>query len=484
MKISIFYTKSTFDFNSSFTALLLCVFFVIFALLSFSIIPIQSGIAVEDSDRQILIALENATFAQLTTVNGNQVLVSVKYQINDDSLKGEKINGIMKIYSSNGSLVKSSSYPDGFTAKKKGGIQDFKSTVKDFTIQNVIVNVTFTNAKKTKVLSNTITANILLKSSGDQLQNKTTSTDIKMEDNIQQGFSLVEKESGSLDNVTFVAAGDFGCSKSAESTIKKMNNSNPDLIIALGDLSYNKFADCWLNMIDPINNDEKVKFVVGDHDIDSDYSRYNAYMKYFNLTKPFYSFDYNNIHFLMMATPKNKEIPYIWNSEQYNFVKNDLEKASQDEDVDWIIVSGFRPFYSSISMHKGQAELRNAYHQMFDKYGVDLVLSAHNHNYQRTFPLGYNNIEDNLPIVKNMNKEIYNYYQIENKSPIFITVGTGGETHHPFKNQAYFVANQLLQRGFLKVSFVDNNETMVGIFYSMDKASIQDKFIVKKLLKK
>ena len=47
--------------------------------------------------------------------------MSVKYQVNDESLEGEKVNGIMKLYSRNGSLIHSSSFPDGFTAKKKGG---------------------------------------------------------------------------------------------------------------------------------------------------------------------------------------------------------------------------------------------------------------------------------------------------------------------------------------------------------------------------
>ena len=55
-----------------------------------------------DND-SILLTLENASFVPLSNVDGNQVTMSVKYQVNDESLEGEKVNGIMKLYSTNGS---------------------------------------------------------------------------------------------------------------------------------------------------------------------------------------------------------------------------------------------------------------------------------------------------------------------------------------------------------------------------------------------
>jgi hypothetical protein len=43
------------------------------------------------------------------------------------------------------------------------------------------------------------------------------------------------------------------------------------------------------------------------------------------MVRPFYSFDYQNVHFLAMATAKNQIIPYNITSEQYQFVKEDIE---------------------------------------------------------------------------------------------------------------------------------------------------------------
>ena len=111
----------------------------------------------------ILLTLENASFVPLSNVHGNQVTMSVKYQVNDESLEGEKVNGIMKLYSTNGSLIHSSSFPDGFTAKKKGGTEDFKTTIRDPTIQSLTANVTFTDVKKSETVSNVLTTNLQLK---------------------------------------------------------------------------------------------------------------------------------------------------------------------------------------------------------------------------------------------------------------------------------------------------------------------------------
>jgi hypothetical protein len=111
----------------------------------------------------ILLTLGNSSFSPLSTVHGNQVLVSVKYQVNDQSFENEKINGIMKLYTSNGSLIHSSSFPDGFTAKKKGGEEEFKTTIRDPAIESLTANVTFTDLKKTETVSNVVSAKLQLK---------------------------------------------------------------------------------------------------------------------------------------------------------------------------------------------------------------------------------------------------------------------------------------------------------------------------------
>ena len=66
-----------------------------------------------------------------------------------------------------------------------------------------------------------------------------------------------------------------------------------------------------------------MKITIGNHD-DTSSSLLNQYMNHFGLSKQFYSFDYQNVHFVVMST----ELTSSAGSEQYNFVNNDLLKAT------------------------------------------------------------------------------------------------------------------------------------------------------------
>ena len=70
-----------------------------------------------------------------------------------------------------------------------------------------------------------------------------------------------------------------------------------------------------------------------------------------------------------------------------NFIENDLKTSSTNPKIDWTFVVESPPIYTSTSKHPGNSTIRDIYHPLFDKYGVDLVFTSDNHNYQRTFPL-------------------------------------------------------------------------------------------------
>jgi len=279
----------------------------------------------------------------------------------------------------------------------------------------------------------------------------------------------------------FVTAGDFGCGDEPNRTIDGMIKKNPEMMIALGDLAYNKSAACWLNSIVPLENNSMVKIAFGEHDITSKMNRYNAYMNHFNLTKPYYSFDYQNVHFLAMATAKNSVIPYRNGSEQYDFVQDDLKNAHNNESIDWIIVYTFRPLYSSVTEHYGDDVLPKTFHTLFDKYGVDVVLQAHNHNYQRTFPLKYN--ESSLspqyhPIVANKDMAEYN----DPNGVLFLTVGTGGAEIYNFTGTSPFIAKQFAGYGFINIDLANSKKetTLLGTFYENTNLNKIDHFIITK----
>ena len=105
---------------------------------------------------------------------------------------------------------------------------------------------------------------------------------------------------------------------------------------------------------------------------------------------------------------------------------------------------GYRPFYTSPTVHPAPGNLRDLYPPLFEKYGVDLVITAHNHNYQRTYPLYSDSKHSNNPEIKDKNSNNY-----ENPSaPIYVTVGTAGGELYEFAGQAPFVAAQFSANRF------------------------------------
>lgn len=171
------------------------------------------------------------------------------------------------------------------------------------------------------------------------------------------------------------------------------------------------------------------------------------------------------------------ELNYSAGSDQYQFVVNDLKKASNNSKITWIVVYSFRPFYSSPSTHPGPAELRDTYHPLFDKYGVDLVLQAHVHNYQRTFPIVFISIHRSIPIIESDNTSNYTGVQ---KGPLFITIGTAGQEFHTLYAQVPFVVRQFERHGFVNIVVTENGRKLVGSFYDNNSHKLLDQFTIAK----
>ena len=171
------------------------------------------------------------------------------------------------------------------------------------------------------------------------------------------------------------------------------------------------------------------------------------------------------------------------NSEQYNFVVNDLRNAANNPDIKWIIVTMHYPFYSSPNTFKesdcaGNEESRQLFHPLFDKYGVDLVLQGHVHNYQRSFPLKFNQATPSNPIVASNSKTDYENPDGE----IFAIVGTGGVNFHGLSDSSPFMEYQQDSKfGILDIHISDNK--LDAKFVTNDGVT-HDHFSISKTAKK
>jgi len=313
---------------------------------------------------------------------------------------------------------------------------------------------------------------------------------------ITSSFDVVDSSESSKDNsalggnldlhipnseLDFVVAGDYGCDSKTRQTIKDMVEQDTDLAFALGDLSEVKNPNCFFDIVSKLDNKDKFKIALGESDTDSNEvrssSRFSDFVRHFDLESPFYSFDYKNVHFLAMSTGKSAFIPYAPGSAQYEFINVDLSRAANNTNVDWIIVYGYRPLYTSPTIHPSTEILRETYAPLFEKYGVDLVMTSHNHNYQRSYPLVYNVAHSREPIIKDVNASYYSMPGV----PIYVVVGTAGNNLYDFRGQAPFMVTQFRETGFLHVNITKAEQNVLtGTFHNVGTGNYDDRFIIVK----
>ena len=274
----------------------------------------------------------------------------------------------------------------------------------------------------------------------------------------------------------FDAVGDWGCNSNTKNTVTNIQGKKPERVLALGDYSYTSTATCWLNTINPIKSITRIN--IGNHENDANEGN-SQYMNAFGLgSKQYYSFDYVNAHVLTMAS----EISFSKGSAQYNFVENDLKTAVANPNIKWIIVNYHRVMYTSpntcsASTCEGSSSLRDAYHPLFDKYRVDLVLQGHVHNYQRTFPLKYDTVSPSSPTRTSTSTSSYT----DPKGEIFATVGTGGINFHGLSGKSYFVVKQQAAKfGILDILMTNDGTKLTGKYYRNGESSPYDTFTITK----
>ena len=208
--------------------------------------------------------------------------------------------------------------------------------------------------------------------------------------------------------------------------------------------------------------DETVYTVLGDSE--SEIFNGEEYLKHYGLENEYYSFDYENIHFLGIST-KLGNISYDY--EQLEFIKNDLERNYKNSETQWTIVFMHLPMYSSKAIDfEFMMEIRNELQPIFDSYQVDLVVSGHKHAYERTNSLMFNNVI--------LGNEKCEYYKSDGQ--VYLTVGTGGHSHSAFDNrESWSIIQNDNDYGFFNLVLSKEQNILYGEFIS-NTGKIVDSF--------
>ncbi|WCJ38052.1 purple acid phosphatase 15 [Euphorbia peplus] len=233
--------------------------------------------------------------------------------------------------------------------------------------------------------------------------------------------------------------GDLGLTYNTTSTISRLINNLPELVLLVGDVSYANLyltngtgSDCyscsfsdspihetyqprwdyWGRYMQPLISEVPIMVVEGNHEIEEQAGNqtFVAYSSRFAFPSVesgssstfYYSFDAGGIHYVMLGA----YIDYEKSGKQYKWLEKDLANVNRDV-TPWLIASWHPPWYSSYSAHYREAEcMRVAMEELLYSYGVDIVFNGHVHAYERS-------------------NRVYNY-TLDPCGPVYITVGDGG----------------------------------------------------------
>ena len=271
------------------------------------------------------------------------------------------------------------------------------------------------------------------------------------------------------EGVTFTITADVGTSyifADVEPILRRIDAESAGLHIIAGDLTYadnaggTEYEERWMADDLPIVGERRSIMVAwGNHEYYRAYDvGYETITRYFQLPLngqpnacnpfPYYSFRYGGVHVAILDDP---ESPCFDRARQRDWLRGDLGRAAAAPSVRWTVVVVHQPPFSS-GCHGSQVLNRL---EELDQFGVDLVVSGHDHNYERTWPVGWDGgrIEP---------------HDAASTLPTYIVVGVGGSATYDCVASnpwtAVFDPGRLV--GYLRVHATP--ETLVGEFVAKE----------------
>lgn len=254
--------------------------------------------------------------------------------------------------------------------------------------------------------------------------------------------------------------GDSGSAGSKARSVKEAylnftGAKGTDLLLMLGDNAYNdgkdhEYQEAVFDMYPEVLRNTVLWSTLGNHDGHSANSS-NQSGPYYDIfsfprngeaggvpsgTEAYYSFDYGNIHFIVLESYQTNRSA---NGAMMNWLKEDAAATEKD----WLIAFWHHPPYSKGSHdsdNEGQLiEMRENALPILEASGVDLVLSGHSHAYERSFLINghYGNSDtlDNTMLVnggdgKEAGDGAYQKLagQAANQGAVYVVAGTSGQT--------------------------------------------------------
>ena len=193
-------------------------------------------------------------------------------------------------------------------------------------------------------------------------------------------------EKANLPLVRLAAAGDVGTGGDAEwATAESMDLAEDDLefdaLLLLGDNVYEDGDPVELQrtVFNPfagvLDGGTQLLAVLGNHDVRKGHR--DAHAEAIGMPAPWYATTIDDVLVISLdSTQPDEPDQLAW-----------LEQTLRSSDATWTIATMHHPPYSG-GQHGSSIDVREAFAPIFEKYGVELVLAGHDHDYQRSEVIG------------------------------------------------------------------------------------------------
>jgi hypothetical protein len=265
---------------------------------------------------------------------------------------------------------------------------------------------------------------------------------------------------------TLALVGDLGQTNNSRATMfhiwraatdTPLNDHPVSNVLIAGDMSY---ADSdpdrwtsWMDLVEPLVRTTPLSVAAGNHEIecdnvtnaifvpyenwfrnpnrvtdadilpvDEDYrktlwkgscSTPSEFQGHYNYGNAFYAYQHGLVQIIVLSSYSDATVGSV----QYEWLEQELQ-AIDRKVTPWLLVSFHAPLYTTFQGHVDELEavnMKQAMEPLFVKYGVNIVVSGHDHGFMKTHSLAFGQVDPT------------------GLSPIYLTLGAGGnrEEHPP-----------------------------------------------------
>ncbi|KDO26749.1 hypothetical protein SPRG_20546 [Saprolegnia parasitica CBS 223.65] len=305
------------------------------------------------------------------------------------------------------------------------------------------------------------------------------------EHNAEGTVSLVSALADRLDFIWHV--GDLSYADNAFQALDKDTN-------ALG-FVYEKAYNAWMNSLEPTMHHVPYMTTVGNHEAEcyspacvyseakqAQLSNFSAFNTRFRMPSAesngthnmWYSWNHGPVHFISISSesdfegaPSNNKGTKVANGhfgDQLAWLEADLKAAvAMRHERPWILVGSHRPIYGlkvfkpTGHPKKKQEAILAAFEPLFLKYQVDMVVSGHQHAYERHLP-----IANRSPVLDGVSDDRSVY--LNPGAPVYMVSGACGSAggHEPYDGVAAQTWNVMYDNVHYGVSLLKANRSVLS----------------------